>query len=92
MARQALLARLDDMIERLSGVLSDAELRHGWTDRSRLAMLNFFENMRRDAAAGKSLKTIPNYVSIVRGLDHYGISGGALFQAAAEIGDLASRF
>jgi hypothetical protein len=91
MTRQDLVVRLDDIIERLSGPLPEAELRHGWTEQSRKAMGIFFTRMRGDVVAGKDLKSFPEYVGLVRGLDHWGIGGGELFRAAAELGSLATR-
>jgi hypothetical protein len=89
MSRQALLALLNDMIERLALALPDVEVRHGWTDQSRTAMRTLFEQMRADLLQGNDLKSVPHYVALVRGLDHWGIGGGELYKAAALIGSIA---
>jgi hypothetical protein len=91
MIRETLLVQLDNIIERLSQHLPQAEVRCGWTEESREAMRSFFEQMRIDASAGKELKFLPEYVSLLRGLDHWGIASGPLFEAAAEIGMLARQ-
>ena len=44
-------------------------------------MLKFFEDLRLKVIAGETLP----YLGIVRGLDHWGIGGGELFQKAAEV-------
>jgi hypothetical protein len=88
---QALLGCLDNIIDRLSTPLPEAEVQQGWTEQARDAMRAFFLQMRSDAAALKDLKSIPYYVSVVRGLDHWGIAGGELLEAAAKIGSLVRK-
>ena len=88
---QTLLERLDNILERLSMPLPEAEVQQGWTEQSRDAMRTFFLQMRSDAAARKDLKSIPHYVGLLRGLDHWGIAGGELFEAAARIGSLVTQ-
>jgi hypothetical protein len=91
MVRRTLLVQLDSVIERLSQGLSEAEIRCGWTEESREAMHRFFDQMRSDATTGKELKSFPQYVGLVRGLDSWGIAGGELFEAAVKIGSLARQ-
>jgi hypothetical protein len=89
MDRQAFVAKLDTLIEWLSKPLTAEDTRHGWRDQSRSAILNLVEEMRADALRGRELRSVPHYVGVVRGLDHWGISGGDLFDAVAAIGALA---
>jgi hypothetical protein len=89
MDREKLRGRLDDIIEKLSRPLPPAELQHGWTEQSKTAMRSLFERMRADLTAGKELKSVPHYIAVVRGLDHWGIASGELFDSAANIGSLA---
>ncbi len=85
-ARLSVLVRIEAMLAALSEELSAAERRFGWTDASRIVARALFEQMRTDVEAGKDVWSMPQYVSIVRGLDHWGISGGPLFEKAAAIG------
>ncbi|HEY5955940.1 MAG TPA: hypothetical protein VIV60_05280 [Polyangiaceae bacterium] len=85
MARLDVLERIDLMLGALSEDLSPVDRSFGWTEASRNAMHAFFAEMRADVLAGKDVAKIPQYVSVVRGLDHWGISGGRLFEASATI-------
>jgi hypothetical protein len=79
------MARLDDIIERLSMPLSESDMRHRWTEEGRCAFLKFYQQMRADAIHGKDLKSVANYLSVSRGLDVWGISSGELYQAALSV-------
>lgn len=72
---------IDDLIESLSLPLSSDDVRHGWSEPSQTAMLRFFEDLRLRVAADENLP----YLGILRGLDHWGVIGGALFHKVAEI-------
>lgn len=78
---QSLIPTIEDLIQKLSTPLQPDELAHGWSESSQKAMLEFFEDLREKVLAGETLP----YLGIVRGLDHWGISGGQLFQKAAEV-------
>jgi hypothetical protein len=77
---QHLVTTIDALIEELSRPLPADELAHGWSKPSQKAMLEFFQDLRIKIRAGESLP----YLSIVRALDHWGVTGGELFQEAAE--------
>ena len=83
-----LLSRIEAMIVELSKKLSLSDLGDGWTDASRDATRAFFEQMRVDVATGKNVSKVLYYVAVVRGLDHWGIGGGRLFEEAAAIGEM----
>lgn len=76
-----LVTTIDDLIQKLSRPLDADELLHGWSEPSQEAMLKFFQDLRLKLEAGERVP----YLSIVRGLDHWGISGGELFQEAAKV-------
>jgi hypothetical protein len=78
---QNLITKIDELIEGLSVPLRPDELAHGWSEPSQSAMLNFFEDLRLKVTAGEQLP----YLAILRGLDHWGISGGELFRKVAEV-------
>jgi hypothetical protein len=78
---QHLVTAIDDLIEKLSRRLDADELLHGWSEPSQQAMLKSFQDLRVRLEAGERVP----YLSIVRGLDHWGISGGELFQKAAQV-------
>jgi hypothetical protein len=76
------------MIDELSRELSPADKRDGWTEASRDAIRAFFQQMRADIVAGKEVSNVPQYIAVVRGLDHWGIGAGRLFEKAATIGKM----
>jgi hypothetical protein len=86
MNAENLLARIDVMVAELSKPVSAGDRRDGWTDASRDVMHAFFQQMRADVVAGRDVSKVPHYVGVVRGLDHWGISGGRLFEEAAALG------
>jgi hypothetical protein len=79
---QHIVAAIDDLIEKLSGPLTGNEVANGWSERSQKAMLEFFQDLRLKLMSDDESLL---YFSIVRGLDHWGVSGGELFQKAAEV-------
>jgi hypothetical protein len=76
-----LVTNINELIDELSLPLRPEEVAHGWSEPSQAAMLKFFEDLRQRVIAGEQL----GYLGIVRGLDHWGISGGELFRKAAEV-------
>ncbi len=79
--RETLIATLENLVDKLSRPLSADESRKGWTEASQSAILSFLNDLRTKLLADE---TIP-YLSIVRALDHWGVTGGELFQEAAKI-------
>jgi hypothetical protein len=89
MDQEDMVAKLDAILVRLSAPVSTVEAAEGWTAESKSAMTNFFERMRADVIRGLDVRSNPAYVSVTRGLDHWGIASGGLFEAAAAISSLA---
>lgn len=83
--RSALLAEIDAILCALSEELSDADRSGGWTPPSVEAMQAFFGRMRLDIVALADLSAHPEYLSIGRGLDHWGVGSGPLFEQALRI-------
>ena len=75
----------------LASPLPREELEYGWTEESREAMLALFERLRQDVEAGVRLRHRPEYFTILRGLDHWGISEGPLLQRASRISSDSRR-
>jgi hypothetical protein len=48
-------------------------------------MLALFARLAADLSAGIDFRTKPEYGTLIRGLDHWGISKGELFEAAVKI-------
>lgn len=80
-SEEALLQKIEYLIERLSMPLPADELSNGWSEAGQKAMLNFFEDLRLKLLAHEDLP----YFGIVRGLDYWGVSSGELLQKAAEV-------
>ena len=87
---QTVLKKIDLILARLSTPPTEEEARNGWTRESKAGMHTLFHKMREDALQEKELSSVPEYVGLARGMDHWGISGGSLFDAASDIGALCS--
>jgi hypothetical protein len=73
--------RIDQMIQVLSAPLTAKEIADGWTEKSKAAMLEFFEKLRDSIRSGDKLPPL----SISRGMDFWGITGGDLLEEGAVI-------
>jgi hypothetical protein len=89
--QSALLEEIDAIQSALSNDLSDADRRGGWTPPSQEAMQAFFRRMRLDIVALADLSAYPEYASIGRGLDHWGVGSGPLFEQALRISAAVRR-
>lgn len=72
---------IDSIIENLSGPLTSEEISNGWTEDSQRVMTDFFKDLQSKISNKEEL----SYFGILRGLDHWGISGGELFLKVAAI-------
>ncbi len=77
--------RVNHMVDRLSEPLSEPEFKSGWTQESKDAMREFFARLRDDLAGGRKVADVPEYRSISRGMDHWGIVEGELLDEADTI-------
>jgi hypothetical protein len=87
--RATLLVEIDTMLDGLSGALGTTDLRGGWGPDCQRAMRSLYERFREDVRSGVDVSRVPEYVSTVRGLDHWGVSSGPLFERAARISVIA---
>jgi hypothetical protein len=76
--------KVEAILRRLRSGLTEEDVQSGWTERARDAMIVFFDRMLRDVHTGQSLMPL-EYRTILRGLDHWGVVAGELFDKAAEI-------
>jgi hypothetical protein len=83
-SRVDLERKIEEVLLHLRSGLSEEDVRSGWTERAREAMIVFFDRMLRDVHTGQSLMPL-EYRTILRGLDHWGVMEGELFDQSAEI-------
>jgi len=62
-----------------------ADLAHGWSETSRIAMLGLFEDLRRCLRSPEPLAEKYKSLNISPGMDSWGITGGDMLEEAAEI-------
>jgi hypothetical protein len=83
MSRRAeVLSRIDWIIGRPSKPLLAADLAHGWSETSRIAMLGLFEDLRRCLRSPEPLAEKYKSLNISRGMDSWGITGGDMLSLA----------
>lgn len=85
MTRNEIVSKLETIINKLEKELPPPEIKNGWTEDSREGMLKFFQLLHSDLTSGAEVANRTEYVTIPRGLDHWGITGGELFEEAAKI-------
>ncbi len=85
MGRDAVLARVEHLIGKLSRPLPQSEIEAGWTERSRENYLRYFQDLRLRLLDPKPLEKAERDVSIARGMDHWSIMDGELIEDAAWI-------
>ena len=73
--------RIRELVERLSLPLSKAEMRDGWTAKSKKAIKDLLEDLLARLKSGQPLPA----VSISRGMDSWGITGGDILEEGARI-------
>jgi hypothetical protein len=76
-----ILSGLDDLIATLEQPLSPAELANGWTMQCQVAILSLLRDLRDSVSRDGALPEL----SIGRGLDHWGVERGPLFEKACAI-------
>ena len=88
---KSIQAQIKDIITKLSKSLSNEDLACGWREQSREAMLKFFKTMFEDLEKNPPRIKI-EYMTIARGLDHWGIDGGRLEEQAIKISRQVSLY
>lgn len=81
--RTNVIDKVEGVIRTLSASLPADELANGWNDESQRAMLAYFLDLRGRLRRGEIPKDTD--LTIVRGLDHWGVLNGRLLREAAEI-------
>ena len=83
--RVDVLPKIERMVGRLSKPLSPTDLAHGWSEQRRIAMLDLFDELRRRLESPEPLPEKFKELSISRGMDSWGITGGDLLDEATAI-------
>ncbi|HYL99547.1 MAG TPA: hypothetical protein VEZ90_11385 [Blastocatellia bacterium] len=83
--RTHLIARIERVLQRLSSGLQPDDIANGWSDQSRTAMTQLFERLRSRLQSPEPLSEEDKRLSISRGMDSWGITGGDLLEEGAEI-------
>lgn len=83
--RATIIDRLDRMIARLSKALVPSDIHHGWSEESRKAILEVLQELRTRLLSDEPLTEAEKQLSISRGMDTWGITGGDLLEEGAEI-------
>ena len=81
MTPSELIQAVRGMCKALAKPLPAEEYAAGWSEKSRLDMLRFFEKLENDPRSGADIP----YFSIGRALDHYGVGAGNLLEEACRI-------
>jgi hypothetical protein len=79
-----LIQETEAFLAALSAPLSNEEIKNGWSVQSQKAMSNFFAGIQADLMSGKNTDRSV-LQGIVRGLDHWGVEGGPLFETACAL-------
>ena len=77
--------QIEALIERLSKPLNPVETQNGWTDEAKDAALALLQRLQIDMRNEIQVSEIPEYRSIARGLDHWGIESGELLEDFADL-------
>lgn len=77
--------RIDTLIQRLSKPLTSIDTQDGWTDEAKDAALSLLQRLQSDILNDVQVSEVPEYRSIARGLDHWGIEGGDILESFAEL-------
>jgi len=80
--------RIDTLIMRLSKPLTSIDTQDGWTDDAKDAALTLLQRLQVDIRAEVQVSEVPEYRSIARGLDHWGIEEGEILEDFAGLSQL----
>ncbi len=83
--RAELLKRVDRMIQRLSSPLLPSHVADGWSEEARTAMLKVFMKLHAKLMSAEPLSEMTKHLTIARGMDTWGVTGGDLLKEGAEI-------
>jgi len=83
--RTTVIDRLDRMIARLSKPLLPSDIRDGWSEDGRKAILEVLERLRTRLQSDEPLTEAEKRLSISRGMDTWGVLAGDLLEEGAEV-------
>ena len=87
MTRAEIVEGVHGAIERLRQPLLAQDQANGWTDKRRLEILRYFENLDADLAANRDIP----FFSLIRALDGMGISEGDLLEDLCRVNNAVNR-
>jgi hypothetical protein len=82
MNRDTLIHELSELNVVLSAPLSESERANGWTLESQQATLQLLGEIM---TALRENRDLPAHLSLGRGLDHWGVEGGPLFEKTCAV-------
>ena len=85
-SREEIIEDIQRFLNELSKPFSEEDLRGGWTEGTRQRRMEFFKKMEsdlKDKHINLSKKT--EYITLIRGLDFWGITSGRLFENALDM-------
>lgn len=77
--------RIDEIVERLSCPLAKVDFDEGWTTEAQEGTLALLGRLKNDIGNGVDVSEKPEYRSMLRGLDHWGIESGAVMESIGEL-------
>ena len=83
--RTPVIKKVEEMIDRLSKPLPQSEIDNGWSDEARQALRQTFEDLRKRLLSAEPLTDDEKRLSLSRGMDTWGITGGDLMAEADTI-------
>ncbi len=79
------LKKIERVISRLSSGLTPVDKRDGWTEESRIAILQLFQDLQARLLANANVSDADRSLNLSRGMDSWGVTGGDLLELGAEI-------
>ena len=94
--REEIISDIQMFYIELSKPFSEEDLKGGWSEKSRQSCIKLFKQMESDLRDKNiNLKNKIEYITLVRGLDYWGITKGKLFEQAltisSKINDVAKK-
>lgn len=82
-----IVSAVDAVIKKLTVAVTPSEAKDGWTVQSKEAAAKYFNELRQSVTEGNTLPPL----DIVRGLDHWGVTGGDLLEEIAGVTNALRR-
>ncbi|HEY0199050.1 MAG TPA: hypothetical protein VGC19_11010 [Rhodanobacter sp.] len=81
------LSEIDLVLRKLDNPLTDDDITNGWSTESQQAARTYFQSLKSALTSNSILPPL----GIVRGLDHWGVTGGDLLREIARITNLLRK-